>query len=122
VRCGATTRLEFHHRVPFAEGGASSVANLLVACAQHNKMEAARWFNCDQAELHTWEVPDGDRITRVEGEISGDYITRLQFFAERGRPSQLFGEKRGKPFVATDPGKGALRTELKHEFAQVKVK
>ncbi len=46
----------------------------------------------------------------MEGEISGDYVTRLQFFPERAKPSPPFGRKRGRPFVATDPGKGALRT------------
>ncbi len=51
VRCGATAHLEFHHRVPFAEGGASSVDNLVVTCALHNQAEAARWFNFDQAEF-----------------------------------------------------------------------
>ena len=55
VRCGATARLEFHHRVPFAEGGASTVENVAVACRLHNQAEAARWFNFDQAEFAaTW--------------------------------------------------------------------
>ncbi|MBP7569312.1 MAG: HNH endonuclease [Acidobacteria bacterium] len=53
TRCGATARLEFHHRVPFAEGGASTVENLALACALHNRMEAARWFDFVQAELET---------------------------------------------------------------------
>jgi hypothetical protein len=81
------------------------------------------WYGSDNAGLpngftepyshlrwDTWDVPDGERITRVEGEISGDYVTRLQFFPERGKPSPPFGKKRGKPFAAADPGKGALRT------------
>ncbi len=46
------------------------------------------WYGSDNAGLangftepyshlgwDTWEVPDGERITRVEGEISGDYVT-----------------------------------------------
>jgi len=57
-----------------------------------------------------WRVPDGERITRVEGEIAGYYVSRLQFFTEGGQSSPLFGGKRGQPFVVTDPAKGALRT------------
>ena len=51
VRCGATAALEYHHRVPFAEGGASTVDNLALACVRHNALEAKRWFNSDRAEF-----------------------------------------------------------------------
>jgi 5-methylcytosine-specific restriction endonuclease McrA len=43
-RCTRTRRLEFHHRVPFADGGAATVENLALACKVHNQWEAARWF------------------------------------------------------------------------------
>jgi hypothetical protein len=51
IRCSASARLEFHHRVPFAEGGPSSVDNVSLACARHNRFEAGRWFECDRRVL-----------------------------------------------------------------------
>jgi 5-methylcytosine-specific restriction endonuclease McrA len=43
-RCSETGRLEFHHVVPYAEGGATSVENLALRCAAHNRYEAEEWF------------------------------------------------------------------------------
>jgi len=43
-RCTETGGLEFHHKVPFAEGGEASEANLEVRCKLHNAREAVRWF------------------------------------------------------------------------------
>jgi len=57
-----------------------------------------------------WKVPNGERITRVEGEIAGWYISRLRFFTDRGTMSPQFGGKGGNRFVVTDPAKGELRT------------
>ncbi|MBZ5586195.1 MAG: TIR domain-containing protein [Acidobacteriia bacterium] len=57
-----------------------------------------------------WKVPDGQRITRVVGDIAGFYVGRLQFFTDGGQSSPQFGGTRGEPFVATDPAKRALRT------------
>ena len=51
VRCSATGRLEFHHRLPFAEGGEATVDNTSLRCTRHNTLEAERWFNFDQAEF-----------------------------------------------------------------------
>jgi len=57
-----------------------------------------------------WEVPDGERITRVEGEVSGRYVRRIQFFTEGGQSSPQFGGQGGQRFAVSDPAKGALRT------------
>lgn len=57
-----------------------------------------------------WQVPDGERITRIEGEVSGRYVSRLQFFTEGGQSSPQFGGQRGRRFVVSDPANGALRT------------
>jgi hypothetical protein len=58
-----------------------------------------------------WTVPEGQKITRAEGEIAGNYICRLQFFTDRGATSPQFGaQKGGRRFVVTDPAKGELRT------------
>ncbi len=41
-RCGETGFLEFHHVVPFAAGGPSTIDNLQLRCRAHNAHEAAR--------------------------------------------------------------------------------
>ena len=43
-RCGETGRLEFHHVVPYACGGAPVAGNLELRCAAHNRYEAEQWF------------------------------------------------------------------------------
>ena len=42
-RCGETGRLEFHHLVPFADGGVTSVENLALRCQAHNGHEVELW-------------------------------------------------------------------------------
>jgi len=42
-RCRETGRLEFHHIVPFADGGATDVANLSLRCQAHNSYEDHLW-------------------------------------------------------------------------------
>jgi 5-methylcytosine-specific restriction endonuclease McrA len=43
-RCDETGALEFHHVVPFACGGATSVENIELRCRAHNAYEGARAF------------------------------------------------------------------------------
>ena len=43
-RCRETGFLEFHHVVPYASGGATSVENLQLRCRAHNAYEAERDF------------------------------------------------------------------------------
>jgi hypothetical protein len=42
-RCTERGFLEFHHVVPYADGGESVVENLELRCRAHNGYEAARW-------------------------------------------------------------------------------
>jgi hypothetical protein len=42
--CGSTTRLEFDHVVPRAQGGPSTIDNIRVLCASHNQLAARRVF------------------------------------------------------------------------------
>ena len=42
-RCTESVRLEFHHIIPFARGGPTSVENLALRCRSHNG------FECEQA-------------------------------------------------------------------------
>jgi hypothetical protein len=43
-RCSETGFLEYHHVVPFAEGGETSVSNLALRCRAHNGHEAREYF------------------------------------------------------------------------------
>lgn len=43
-RCSATSRLEFHHVVPWARGGPATVDNIELRCRAHNQYQAARDF------------------------------------------------------------------------------
>lgn len=43
-RCAETGRLEFHHVVPYAAGGATTADNLELRCAAHNRYEAEQFF------------------------------------------------------------------------------
>ena len=54
-RCTQTRRLEFHHRVPFADGGGATIDNLTLRCRAHNGTEARRWSGeeglaCDDSD------------------------------------------------------------------------
>jgi len=43
-RCSETAGLQYHHRIPFAEGGPTTVDNLELRCPAHNAYEAGQWF------------------------------------------------------------------------------
>jgi 5-methylcytosine-specific restriction endonuclease McrA len=55
-RCTETGFLEFHHVVPFAAGGATSVENLQLRCRSHNAYEAERYFEGRQRRRVTTAV------------------------------------------------------------------
>ena len=42
-RCTETGHLEFHHLIPFADGGPTSIENLALRCRAHNAHEARLW-------------------------------------------------------------------------------
>jgi 5-methylcytosine-specific restriction endonuclease McrA len=44
-RCTETEFLEFHHIVPYAAGGPTSVDNLALRCRSHNAYESAQRFH-----------------------------------------------------------------------------
>jgi 5-methylcytosine-specific restriction endonuclease McrA len=43
-RCPERGFLEFHHVVPFADGGAATAENIRLRCRAHNQYESDRWF------------------------------------------------------------------------------
>jgi hypothetical protein len=54
-RCTETGLLEFHHVVPYAQGGPTTAENLELRCAAHNRYEAERcfgWFVRESAALY----------------------------------------------------------------------
>ena len=50
-RCEERAFLEFHHVIPFADGGATSAANLQLRCRAHNQHESNLWSNVDVSQL-----------------------------------------------------------------------
>lgn len=50
-RCTETGFLEFHHVVPFADGGKMTSDNLELRCRAHNAYEADRWFGARHPSL-----------------------------------------------------------------------
>jgi len=48
-RCTETGFLEFHHLVPYAAGGVTSVDNLALRCRSHNAHEAVQYFGATRA-------------------------------------------------------------------------
>jgi hypothetical protein len=48
-RCSETGFLEFHHLVPYAAGGRTSVENLALRCRAHNAYEAVQYFGATRA-------------------------------------------------------------------------
>jgi hypothetical protein len=46
-RCGETGFLEYHHVIPYSQGGATNAANLELRCRAHNAYEAALYFGGD---------------------------------------------------------------------------
>jgi 5-methylcytosine-specific restriction endonuclease McrA len=50
-RCSERGFLEYHHRIPFADGGATRVDNLELRCRAHNAFEAERWSGVREEDL-----------------------------------------------------------------------
>ena len=50
-RCTERGFLEYHHLVPFADRGATSVDNPQLRCRAHNAYEAERWFGVREEDL-----------------------------------------------------------------------
>ncbi|HEU4893970.1 MAG TPA: HNH endonuclease [Vicinamibacterales bacterium] len=46
-RCTDTAFLDFHHVVPYADGGSATVRNIELRCRAHNQYEAALLFGND---------------------------------------------------------------------------
>ncbi|SEL92598.1 Jacalin-like lectin domain-containing protein [Syntrophus gentianae] len=60
--------------------------------------------------MNYWEIQNDEKITRVEGNIEGNYLSGLKFFTDRGRESPKFGQGHGTSFKEEAPANGSLRT------------
>jgi 5-methylcytosine-specific restriction endonuclease McrA len=81
-RCTEAAFLEFHHVVPFAAGGASTVENIELRCRAHNQREAEVYFGAAMPMARERAVPYG---------LGPDLVDRCM---ERGpnsnSPAELF--------------------------------
>jgi hypothetical protein len=63
-RCTETGLLEFHHVVPYAYGGLTTIENLELRCAAHNRYEAEQCFGLFAGEIgesyRSGRQPDAD--------------------------------------------------------------
>jgi hypothetical protein len=50
-RCTERGFLEYHHVIPFADGGVTDVSNLQLRCRAHNGFEAERWSGRSEDDL-----------------------------------------------------------------------
>jgi 5-methylcytosine-specific restriction endonuclease McrA len=61
-RCTERGLLEFHHVVPYADGGPTAAENLQLRCRAHNGYESERWFGPLLARETCWQSSaDGKR-------------------------------------------------------------
>jgi 5-methylcytosine-specific restriction endonuclease McrA len=55
-RCAETGFLEFHHVVPYADGGETSVSNIQLRCRTHNQYEANLWSGATERPVAAREA------------------------------------------------------------------
>ena len=70
-RCTETGGLQYHHRIPFADGGPTTVDNLELRCWAHNAYEAERWFGplFVREAAGEWDGLGLDQVARDQGVI-----------------------------------------------------
>lgn len=62
-RCTERNLLEFHHVVPFAEGGAATAENIQLRCRAHNQYESAQWFGTGEPSIVRERLDCADWLT-----------------------------------------------------------
>lgn len=76
-RCVERGALEFHHVVPYAEGGKATAENIQLRCRAHNQYEAEQWF--------------GPRMVRELGPGPSSQWHRVRASAPRSNEGSLQG-------------------------------
>jgi 5-methylcytosine-specific restriction endonuclease McrA len=73
-RCRETGFQEFHHVVPFAEGGPTTATNIQLRCRAHNAYEAEEWFGSlvvRERQPHEHYLSDAEGMNSATAAISG---------------------------------------------------
>ena len=89
-RCTERGFLEFHHVIPFADGGLAVVDNIQLRCRAHNQYELDRWFG-------TQDPP----VVRERRDFSGwsnSVRTESPVMSDRRRPMTAVGDKKCQNF------------------------
>jgi hypothetical protein len=92
-RCTETGSLEYHHVVPFAEGGAAIASNIQLRCRAHNAYEGEQWF--------------GPLIAR---ETPSPYGFSDWFRPEPSRARRRASQQKCRARAARPPARSARRT------------
>jgi hypothetical protein len=64
-RCTERGFVEYHHLIPFADGGETDVSNLQLRCRAHNAFEERRWSRPGEQDLVREIGPIYDRGCRA---------------------------------------------------------
>jgi 5-methylcytosine-specific restriction endonuclease McrA len=111
-RCGATRGLQFDHVIPVAEGGPTTLANLRLLCAAHNRHEAARVLGRERIhrrreQAERQRARDAEARSRErERQAQRDARTRAE-----QRPSELIPPLRHLGFTHEQAREGARAAE-----------
>ena len=70
-RCRERGFLEFHHVIPFADGGETSAANIELRCRGHNQHEATLWSGVDPCQLGSNQVGTRSAASAATGSALG---------------------------------------------------
>jgi 5-methylcytosine-specific restriction endonuclease McrA len=102
-RCTERGFLEFHHVVPYADGGGKTVPNIELRCRAHNGYEAERWFGTGGDLLREESVPYSVRCQPLGrnylAELLGPDRAGMKYPKLAGQPVWSFDDRR----VAINP-------------------
>jgi hypothetical protein len=90
-RCGERHRLEFHHLMPFAEGGQATVENIALRCRAHNQYEDDVHYGPKPAEDAVRESIATYRVDRRTNWVRTQLTQRR---GERGAGGMVAGRGR----------------------------
>jgi 5-methylcytosine-specific restriction endonuclease McrA len=96
-RCGSTYVLQIDHITPVARGGASSIHNLRLLCAHHNRLEAERLMGrAGPPEAQNWR-----RVTRrMPSHLHPATVANLIVVAASSRRRGCCSSSRSAPGIA----------------------
>ena len=72
-RCEERGFLEFHHVIPFAQGGETTTENLELRCRAHNAYEAREYFGSSLLRERIESCADSFRRQLMTGPVQGDW-------------------------------------------------